>query len=735
MMEQQGIVPDICSYVSSMDDFLNFHSKEEQKAKAKEVFGGIYQENRQQTHGDITKEQADAWTEEIEDLMDTLKGAGAKGWIIFEYSIYRLGDRVDVILLMDSVVYSLEFKTGKQKITEASQEQAIRYAYDLKNFHQASKNLWVCPILVIQDDYDLDALRASVSRSESGLFELQSTSQKGLGTAIAAIAEANPKPQAKIEDDRACLNWIKSKTEPSPDILRATKYLYDQLSGNPEGYKHYFKCDPAHPNITNTTDTVETILRLTKASFPKNKAIIFVAGVPGAGKTVVGLNIAFKHANPPDRAVFVSGNGPLVTVLQATLRHAIKDEYEIKRSEASTPEEASRLKAEQKDKLGNKRGIAWMIEQFTSYKKALSSEEHNDEHIVVFDEAQRAWTQGQMAKYETKKAKQAAKGSGDSFGVIVLPSPESEPLTLLNQMFHDQTWGVVVCLVGLGQDIHNGEEGINEWFRSCLNAKYKDLQIYMGKGLIDQKIDPIEDSLKEQLLTSPNAHFDARWNDLYLSKSLRNVTGDCLHEFTEAVLSGDVSAAAQSEEKLEAAGYQIRLSRDYKKAKMWLYEHRSPGGRWGVIASSHADRLKDDGITSDERFSDMDKWFFAPSSDPESSNSMQTVMSEFSIEGLELDRACVCWDLDFYWDGSKWVPQTFAPTTGWRIPKTEQIKRYIHNSYRVLLTRSRFGFVIYVPDTSSLIDPITGRDIDGTRPHAYYDRIAKFFTDIGIQEI
>ncbi len=214
MMEQQGIVPDICSYVSSMDDFLNFHNKEEQKAKAKEVFGGIYQENRQQTHGDITKEQADAWAEEIEDLMDTLKSAGAKGWIIFEYSIYRLGDRVDVILLMDSVVYSLEFKTGKQKITEASQEQAIRYAYDLKNFHQASKNLWVCPILVIQDDYDLDALRSSVSRSESGLFELQSTSQKGLRTAIAAIAEANPKPQARIENDTAASIGSNPKRSP-----------------------------------------------------------------------------------------------------------------------------------------------------------------------------------------------------------------------------------------------------------------------------------------------------------------------------------------------------------------------------------------------------------------------------------------------------------------------------------------------------------------------------------------
>lgn len=319
--------------------------------------------------------------------------------------------------------------------------------------------------------------------------------------------------------------------------------------------------------------------------------------------------------------------------------------------------------------------------------------------------------------------------------MVVIPDAQSEPVTLLNEMFATTNWNVIVCLVGLGQDIHNGEEGINEWFRSCLSEKYEGLQMYMGSSLLEQTIDPIDKDIKERLLTSPNVHCDKEWADLYLKKSLRSVTGDCLHEFTEAVLNGDKELAKADAEELELAGYEIRLTRDYRKAKMWLYNNRAAGGRWGVLASSHADKLKEDGIVTDERFTDMDKWFFAPATDPESSNSMQTALSEFSIEGLEVDRACVGWDLDFFWDGTKWVPQTFAPTTGWRAPKNEGLARDIRNSYRVLMTRSRFGFIIYVPDTTEMIDQVTGKDLDPNRPHDKYNAIAKFFEECGIVSV
>jgi hypothetical protein len=730
MLDSTKVIPDFCSYVISIEDFLDFHNKEEQDAKINKVFHDLYT-GRPDLNPE--QEQVMAWKQEIVDLMATLYNSGAKGWIIFEYSIYRLSDRIDVVLLIDSIVYSLEFKTGHQSLTEASADQAARYAYDLKNFHQASKNLWVCPILIIQNQHDLNQGKQVVSHSADGLFDLQTISQKGLAQALANIPEANPSLAKVTITPDACVDWIRSQTTPSPDILRATQYLYDQVSGDPNEFKKRFKCDPAHPNITNTTDSVETIIHLTKQSEDKRKAIIFVAGVPGAGKTVVGLNVAFKHSNPPDKAVFVSGNGPLVEVLQATLRHAIKDEYELKLGGETDPEKKKSIKKEQSEKLGNRRGIAWMIEQFTAYKRSLNEGGHSDEHIVVFDEAQRAWTKDQMQKYATKRARKEADISNHPDAVVVVPEADSEPVTLLNEMYTSSDWNVIVCLVGLGQDIHNGEEGINEWFRSCLAEEYPDLQIYMGKDLLDQTIDPIDPTLKEQLLVNPNVHCDDEWNDLYLKKSLRNVTGDCLHEFTEAVLSGDKEKAKEDAAKLEQAGYEIRLTRDYRKAKMWLYNHRAAGGRWGVLASSHADKLKEDGIVTDERFTDMDKWFFAPASDPESSNSMQTALSEFSIEGLEVDRACVGWDLDFYWDGAKWVPETFAPTTGWRDPKSEELARYIRNSYRVLLTRSRFGFVIYVPDTTDMVDAITGKDLDPNRPHEKYNAIAKFFEECGLK--
>jgi hypothetical protein len=734
MFESDHVIPEFCSYVSSIDDFLACKTPEEQTVKVNQVFGEIYN-GRPDLNPD--PEQAKAWKQEIVDLMSSLSQAKAHGWIIFEYSLYRLSDRIDVVLLMDSIVYSLEFKTGHQDITEASVDQASRYAYDLKNFHQASKNLWVCPILIIQDQFQLDAAgKQAVSHSENGLFDLQSTSQRGLKQALVNIAEMAPTTQgSSLVNPLDCVSWIKSQTTPSPDILRATQYLYDQVSGSTKEFQKRFKCDPAHPNIVGTTEMVESIIQDTKANLIHKKAIVFVAGVPGAGKTVVGLNVAFKHANPPDKAVFVSGNGPLIEVLQATLRHAIKDDYEEKAAKAQDEAERKRLRAEQKDKLGDRRGIAWMIEQFTSYKKALQGGGHSDEHIVVFDEAQRAWTQEQMQKYVAKKARKEADVSNHPDATVVIPDAASEPITLLNEIYTHDDWNVIVCLVGLGQDIHNGEEGINEWFRSCLSGDYPGLQIYLGQELLEQKIDPIDESLKAQLMDNPNVHYGPERDSLYLRKSLRNVTGDCLHEFAEAVLAGDKIKAKSSHDELEQAGYEIRLTRDYRKAKMWLYTHRAAGGRWGVIASSHADKLKEDGIVTDQRFTDMDKWFFAPASDPESSNSMQTALSEFSIEGLEVDRACVGWDLDFFWDGSKWVPETFAPTVGWRSPKTEELARYIKNSYRVLLTRSRFGFVIYVPDTSTMVDPITQKDLDPNRPHEKYDAIANFFLDCGIKEI
>jgi hypothetical protein len=425
----------------------------------------------------------------------------------------------------------------------------------------------------------------------------------------------------------------------------------------------------------------------------------------------------------------------LIEVLQATLRHAIKDDYAERAASITDPDALKVLKAEQREKLGDRRGIAWMIEQFTSYKKSLQNGGRLGEHIVVFDEAQRAWTQEQMQKYVTKKARKEADVANHPEAVVAVPDADSEPVTLLNEIYANPDWNVIVCLVGLGQDIHNGEEGINEWFRSCLSSRYPGLQIYLGEELLNQKIDPIEQSLKEQLYVNPNVHYGGVWDGLYLRKSLRNVTGDCLHEFAESVLAGDVAQAKINAQKLDDAGYEIRLTRDYRTAKLWLYTHRAAGGRWGVIASSHADKLKEDGIITDERFTDMDKWFFAPASDPESSNSMQTALSEFSIEGLEVDRACVGWDLDFYWDGAKWVTQTFTPTAGWRAPKNEELARYIRNSYRVLLTRSRFGFVLYVPDTSEMVDPMTGKDVDPNRPHDKYNAIAQFFKDCGIKTI
>jgi Uncharacterized conserved protein len=727
MNEQERVKQKFCSFDIAIDDFLSFSTLKEKDDKIAFVLGKMFTANHV---WDANYVQNEAWHEEISDLMDALAKSKAKGWLIFEYSLYSLSDRIDVVLLMDSIVYSLEFKTGKQQVTEKSIEQAKRYAYDLKNFHEASKDLWVCPILIVEHEKTLDVPSSLVGHSEEGLFDLVSVSEKGIAKAIDVIAEENRNPVSKIKTQDDCDNWIQSKTEPSPDILSATKVLYDHISTNKKDFNECFKCDAEHPNIVNTTAVVENVIAKIRKDKTNNKAIIFVAGVPGAGKTVVGLNVAFQHSEV-DKAVYVSGNGPLVEVLQSGLRRAVKNDYDDAIANETKPEKIEKLRAEKKSKLDAKRGINWMIEQFSEYKRALDSGQRSGVHVVVFDEAQRAWTKEKMIRDARKKSK-GKKTKGLRLEIL---NAKSEPITLLDESMKAlDDWNVIVCLVGLGQDIHDGEEGINEWINALLLPQYSGTQVYMGEGLLAQTIDPIKSELIQKIKMSLNFHYGPEYDGLFLKESLRSVTGNKLHEFTEDVLSGNAPQAKKDLSELEAAGYEIRLSRDLPKAKMWLYSHRSPGGRWGVIASSHADRLKPDGIVSDERWPDLNSWFFAGNDNPKSSNAMQTVLSEFSMEGLEVDRACVCWDLDFMWNGTQWLSRTYSPSKGWR-NASSSLARYIKNSYRVLMTRSRFGFVIYVPDTSAMADPITGKDTDPSRPAELYNDVFHFLSACGIKPI
>ncbi len=621
--------------------------------------------------------QRSAWLQQIAILKEGLTNA-PDAWLAFEFAIPRMGKRADAIIVLDGIIFVIEFKIRAESFTGAAIEQVTDYALDLKNFHSGSHSRVIIPVVIATD---APSKPVQLSLWPDDVAEPILSDGAGLDRLLLETVRRFSRQPALSPQE-----WMASGYKPTPTIIEAAQALYrshrvDEITRSDAGAK----------NLSVTTARIATIIE--KAKVNNHKAVCFVTGVPGAGKTLAGLNLVTQRADAhtEENAVFLSGNGPLVDVLREALARDEKksaDEY----GRPATMGEA-------------RRKVRSFIQNIHHFRDAnLRSAEPPNEHLVVFDEAQRAWNLDKINKSMREKH------GIEAFG-------QSEPQFLIDVMDRHRDWCVVVCLIGGGQEINEGEAGLSEWF-IALSEHHRHWKIYTSDQLtkpeyhwghnLQAMMDGLDCSLEK---------------DLHLSVSVRSFRAEKLSQFINELIAGQATAAEQTYRAIQAS-YPIVMTRCLSTARSWLRQQARGSERYGLVASSGAFRLKPEGIHVKADVN-APNWFLNPKHDVRASYFMEDPATEFDIQGLELDWVGMCWDADFRRAGNRWSFHDFLGAN-WRNVHDPRRQTYLANAYRVLLTRARQGMVIYVPK---------GDDADHTRPSYFYDGIASFLMACGIPEM
>lgn len=618
--------------------------------------------------------QKEAWLQEIKILKEILQNY--QGSIFFEYSIPRMGKRIDVVVIIRNVIFILEFKVGEKEFLSSSVDQVWDYSLDLKNFHETSHSHLIAPILIATEAKDIFPVISTTSHNDNLLLPIK-TNTALLGNVISQVLELAD--GEIINPD----NWAEGRYSPTPTIIEAAMALY-----NGHAVSEISRSDASAKNLSDTSGALSQIILNAKAN--SEKVICFVTGVPGAGKTLVGLDVATRHLDKENQltSVFLSGNGPLVAILREALtRDRVRKEKEngkkIKKGEVM-----SKVKV--------------FIQNVHHFRDEclIDSSTAPFDHVAIFDEAQRAWDHTQTVNFMKRKK-----------GIPDFAFSESE--FLISCLDRHQDWAVIVCLVGGGQEINTGEAGISEWIAS-LNRSFPHWHIYVSNKLTDSEYAAGE--ALQLLETHKNV---IHKEELHLSVSLRSFRAEHLSLLIKNLLDLNI-IEAQRNYALVKERYPIVITRDLLKAKNWLREKARGSERYGVIVSSQAQRLKP--LAIDVK-SPMDPihWFLDGKEDVRSSFYLEDVATEFHVQGLELDWSCVTWDADFRYSSKGWESYSFVGD-GWNHIRKEERKLYLKNAYRVLLTRARQGMVIVVP---------SGDMIDSTRFPSYYDDTFEYLAQIG----
>lgn len=621
--------------------------------------------------------QRDAWLAQIAILKAALSRYLDCGHVYFEYSIPRLGKRIDNVIILRNVIFILEFKVSEEEPTASAIDQVCDYALDLKNFHETSHDIPLAPILIATDAKSANLPPPVTTYRDRMLVPITTTA-----TALPETLEAVLK---HIGGERvSAAHWEAGRYCPTPTIIEAAMSLYGGHS-----VVEISRSDASAINLTQTSDAISRIISDTKAN--NQKAICFVTGVPGAGKTLVGLNIATKHIDKHNElySVFLSGNGPLVAILREALaRDKVRREKEQGR------------KAKKGETLSEVKLFIQNVHNFRD-ECLIDSAKPPLEHVALFDEAQRAWNKEQTASFMRRKKK-------------VSNFAQSEPEFLISCLDRHRDWAVVVCLVGGGQEINTGEAGISEWIDSILRG-FPNWHIYISSRLTDSEY--AAGHALDRLATRPQVQHK---DELHLGVSMRSFRAENVSLLVKQILDLEPDQAQQTLHEIRER-YPIVITRNLDTAKAWLKTQARGSERYGIVVSSEAQRLKPYAI--DVR-SPMDPihWFLDGKHDVRSSYYLEDVATEFHVQGLELDWACVTWDGDFRHTAAGWQHWSFCGDRWNRIRKPER-KTYLKNAYRVLLTRARQGMIIVVPE---------GSTNDPTRDPAYYDSTFLYLAGIGI---
>jgi DUF2075 family protein len=620
--------------------------------------------------------QKNAWVTQILLLQSQL--SGLDGWLFMEFNIPRMGRRIDTVLIIGPVVFALEFKVGESIFQQSGIDQVWDYALDLKYFHEGSHSATIVPILIatgavapthIEMLPDADNVYRPISVQATGV---RAALDAVLAHAVGAVIDGQ--------------TWARSPYHPTPTIIEAARALYAQHS-----VEAIARFDADAKNLATTSRRIEELVDAARTD--QRKAICFVTGVPGAGKTLVGLNVATQRrdADRPTHAVYLSGNGPLVKVLQEAL---VRDEV-VRQKNRGIRIAKSKVRPKVKAFIQN-------VHHFRD--DLLADGGAPPEHVAIFDEAQRAWNLEQTANFMRRKKHR------DGFS-------QSEPEFLISCMDRHRDWAVIVCLVGGGQEINTGEAGIDSWI-DAIQARFPYWDMHVSSKLTDSEYGA--GKVLEVARRRQNTTFD---DSLHLAVSMRSFRAENVSAFVKAILDHDKANATQTYRQF-ADRYPIVITRDLPAAKNWILSKARGTERYGLVASSNAHRLKPDAI--DIRV-DVDpvNWFLNDKNDTRSSYYLEDAATEFQVQGLELDWVCVAWDGDMRYSEEGWNYLSFRGDRWCRVGKPDR-QRYQCNAYRVLLTRARQGMVLYVP---------TGNPNDPTRLPAFYDSTFAYLTELGIPQL
>ena len=625
----------------------------------------------------ITPAQSAAWEDQIVILKNTLQGVD--GYLCLEFDVPRIGSRIDAVVISGGCIFVLEFKVGESSYHRDAINQVWDYALDLKNFHRESHNAPIIPILI--------CTQAKQGHSELSkpfadqVYEPITTNSEGL---LPLIEEAFSSIEATAIDPES---WVCSPYQPTPTIIEAAQNLYTRHS-----VEAISRHDAGARNLAITSKRVEELIA--QAARQREKHIIFVTGVPGAGKTLVGLNVATKRrdGHQQTHAVFLSGNGPLVSVLR----------------EALTRDEVQRLKAIQKKvrkgEVGQK--VKTFIQNVHHFRDdGLRDAAAPCNRVVIFDEAQRAWDKAMTSSFMARKKNRP------DFN-------QSEPEFLISYLNRHDDWAVVICLVGGGQEINRGEAGITGWL-DAIQDSFSDWNVHVSPNLTDS-----EYAAGDALSHLAGVRTISKDPDLHLSVSMRSFRAEIVSGFVKSVLDCEI-AAAKEHFSLLRDRFPIVITRDLLRAKDWIRSKARGSERFGLVASSGAERLRPHAVDVRIEINPI-HWFLNGSADVRSSFYMEDPATEFQVQGLELDWVCMTWDADLRLSPSQnWNYHSFRGDKWTNVHKLET-RQYLLNAYRVLLTRARQGMAIFVPP---------GDETDHTRKPAYYDHTFEFLKEIGLEVI
>ena len=686
-------------------------------------------------HGPTLTTTDEAWLAEIDILHKVIvPWQDEAAQVILEYEIPRLGKRIDAVLLLRGMIFCLEFKVGQQDDFQTDIEQVMDYALDLKNFHLFSHDRIIVPILiptkhksyttVFQPSvYDDDIYNPLISGQEH-LQELISNVLKHAGANVNA---------------HSIDNWIISPYTPTPTIVEAARTLYEN---------HSVEDITRHEADKVSTDrTISSLLQIIEDSKVKQeKSICFVTGVPGAGKTLVGLDVAIKQTykdgelDKENGAVYLSGNGPLVAVLVEALARdnqkkcKARGEKDKKKSDSEREvrefiQIIHRYRDNMLAKIKNpvENGIVEIDPE-----KAIKQEQTGYgevEHVAIFDEAQRSWTHKRIANY--------LKRGGTYGNKLKVPNfPMSEAEFLIWSLDQREDWAVIICLVGGGQEINDGEAGIGEWIKA-INSKFKHWHVFLSRQLTQPEY--AEGKVYDLLRDTPNVTYD---DSLHLAVSLRSFRAETFSSFVNALLSFSPDASSLYND-VKNKNYPIVLTRDIETARKWLRTKARGTQQTGILVTKTAARYQPLALHVLNSDDNAVHWFLEDKSDVRSSNYLEDAVTEIQVQGLELDFACVVWDADVRCENNKWsyhklsIKSNWSPSPDWK-PNTKWIdenniekQKYMLNAYRVLLTRARQGLVICVPAGNSNITH-EGFPEDSTRAPEVYNGTYEYLKSIGI---